>query len=537
VADITSPEDLLLLIERANTLAGLSGDLKILLDGFLNLCSEVSSSDAGAFYQAAPGSRVELLSTWQNQQISACRPDFCIPSEGPSRQGENAAHLSAESDLVLDSDPALIRHGKHLACELGLPGATLTTRCLMVNGTQVGWLQLMNSRQPQSPALDLICNRLAPDIQRMAQYQAEKDHGARLEGLIGILGQIGSSLDPSQILRMIISDASKLLNVELSSLFLVDDQTGDLILKISSREGDMNEESLRVPAGEGIIGFVVQTGKTVIVDDVQRDDRHYQIADKMAKLTSRSMISTPLRASPIQLGTGRGASVERIIGGLEAINKQKGGFNEVDTQLLETFANQAATVWEIAKLYQSAEDLFHGVIQALTKAIDERDPYTKGHSQRVSDLSVELATKLGLDSETIRHIKIGSMMHDIGKIGIPDDILRKPGRLTLAEYQVIKGHPELGVDILGNVHLLAPELAAIREHHERLDGSGYPNGLKGDQISLFGRIVAVADVYDALTSYRPYRDPLPADEAFHLLSDQAGSHYADGCIRALRECV
>jgi HD-GYP domain-containing protein (c-di-GMP phosphodiesterase class II) len=129
------------------------------------------------------------------------------------------------------------------------------------------------------------------------------------------------------------------------------------------------------------------------------------------------------------------------------------------------------------------------------------------------------------------------MMHDIGKIGIPDDILRKPGTLTPEEYQVIKGHPELGVDILGNVHLLAPELAAIREHHERLDGSGYPHGLKGSQISLSGRIVAVADVYDALTSHRPYREPLPIADVFKILDAQAGSQFDYDCIQALRRSI
>jgi HD-GYP domain-containing protein (c-di-GMP phosphodiesterase class II) len=235
----------------------------------------------------------------------------------------------------------------------------------------------------------------------------------------------------------------------------------------------------------------------------------------------------------VVLGQDRGEAESKIIGGLEVVNKLDGMFTEEDAQLLSTLANQTATVLRLARLYAEANELFIDTIKAITTAIDAKDPYTHGHSQRVSDFSVAIAKELNLPPKVIHHIRIGGLLHDVGKIGIPDAILTKPGRLTDDEFKKMKEHPLIGANIMKQVRMLQAELPALAEHHERLDGRGYPFGLRDGQISLVGRVVAVADIFDALTSDRPYRAALSIEDALEILNENRDAHLDGECVDAL----
>jgi putative nucleotidyltransferase with HDIG domain len=237
------------------------------------------------------------------------------------------------------------------------------------------------------------------------------------------------------------------------------------------------------------------------------------------------------------VGKERRLLEERLIGNLMALNKQSGAFDDEDTQLLEILASQASTVLQVAELYGKANELFLDFIKVLAAAIDAKDPYTRGHSQRVSDISVTLAQQLGLDGDVVHDIRIGSLLHDIGKIGVPDHILTKPTRLSEKEYEQIKKHPGVGFTIMEQVHLLRNVLPAIVQHHERLDGTGYPLGLRGDQISLMGRIVAVADVFDALSSNRPYREALEPGAVLSYMQKNVGDQFDNDCVEALQGII
>jgi putative nucleotidyltransferase with HDIG domain len=216
-----------------------------------------------------------------------------------------------------------------------------------------------------------------------------------------------------------------------------------------------------------------------------------------------------------------------------ALARHNASFQQEDAHLMQVLANQTSTFLQVAEMYESAGDLFLGVIKALAAAIDAKDPYTQGHSHRVSDYCVLISRELGLDESLINDIRIGSLLHDIGKIGISDAILLKAGRVTPDEYAVIQKHPQKGVEILSQVKLLEPMLPAIAEHHERLDGSGYPANLTDKEISLMGRIVAVADVFDAMTSQRPYRPALSVPEVLSYLRENAGTLFDSACVQAL----
>jgi len=178
---------------------------------------------------------------------------------------------------------------------------------------------------------------------------------------------------------------------------------------------------------------------------------------------------------------------------------------------------------ETKGLYESVEKGYLETIVALAHAIDSKDTYTRGHSQRVGDLSVEIGRELGFTDRQLRQLQYGGILHDVGKIGIAEGILRKGSKLTAEEMTIMRSHPVLGEAIIEPVGFLVPIRAAARNHHERWDGAGYPDGLKGEQIPLIARIVTCADTFDACTSTRPYSKALPLSRAMEIVESLRGN--------------
>ena len=210
--------------------------------------------------------------------------------------------------------------------------------------------------------------------------------------------------------------------------------------------------------------------------------------------------------------------------------------------LIENAYHQARANREKAAYYESEsryKSLFEGLLQCLGKITEIRDPYTSGHQVRVADLAVAIAKKMGLDSNSIEGIHSAGFLHDIGKLSIPADILTKPVKLTELEYNLVKLHPQTGYDILKDIDFPWPLPEVVYQHHERLDGSGYPRGLKGKAILLESRVLAVADVVEAMSSFRPYRPALDIQEAFVEIRSGAGTKYdskvVNACIEVFEE--
>ena len=206
-----------------------------------------------------------------------------------------------------------------------------------------------------------------------------------------------------------------------------------------------------------------------------------------------------------------------------------GSSRELDA-LTDTFNDLMASV---ALAEAQTEAAYTGAIRALAAALDARDPYTAGHSERVSVLSVAIGKTLSLSADDLEVLRLGALLHDIGKIGVPDDVLRKPGALTDAEFEFIRQHPVLGARILRSVPFLARHIPIVELHHERPDGRGYPTGLRGDDIPLAARIVHVADAYDAMTSARAYRGARPSGDALRELWRCAGTEFHADIVGAL----
>jgi putative nucleotidyltransferase with HDIG domain len=212
-------------------------------------------------------------------------------------------------------------------------------------------------------------------------------------------------------------------------------------------------------------------------------------------------------------------------GWLAAFNSDIGEFGSIEASLLASVGALLGIHSGNAQLYQQQKDFLAGVVRALTSAIDAKDPYTCGHSDRVARVSVRLAEELGLDMEQVNTIYMAGLLHDIGKIGIDDQVLRKPGKLTDDEYAHIQRHAEIGHRILRDLRQLDPVLPVVLHHHEQWDGRGYPRKLAGEEIPLLARIVAVADSFDAMGSDRPYRRGMQEEVLDRILRDGAGTQW------------
>jgi len=216
----------------------------------------------------------------------------------------------------------------------------------------------------------------------------------------------------------------------------------------------------------------------------------------------------------------------RVFGMLTSIiDHEDKYFSEKDIYYLNFLVDKASSSIENLALYENIYENLFSTLYAFVETIEARDPYTKQHSASVSGYAMSIARKNGCSQEEIAKLNISGNLHDIGKIGIPDNILLKPGRLTDAEYKIIKKHPVIGSNIIGHLGMWTDEQGIIRHHHERFDGKGYPDNLKGEDIPFLARILSVADVYDALTTDRSYRQRMSGDDAAEIIKENAGSQF------------
>jgi len=517
------------ILARANRIAS-NTELDDLLDQMLELIILICGANTGTLYLLDKNTDELVFTVVKgdeaiSQQLVGQRIDTHTGIVGATIQQNNPIIIKD-----LSKDPRWYRplgDDKHdgLHNAISIP--------LLLRGKAIGVVQVFNYTHEPLQLAQFLGNRMASEIEKAQLLRASESRGERLEILVSIINEISSTLDRDEILNTIIEKARDLLHVEASSLFLIDPETKDLILHIARNVHETNLPPVRVPAGKGVIGYVVNTGETVIVNEADADQRHYGFVDDISGINTRTILAVPLVAQTVVLGQDRGTTKPKIIGGLEAINKVEGYFTDQDANMMRALADQAATVLHIANLYADANELFLDTISAMVAAIDAKDPYTEGHSHRVSEFSVEIAREFGMPQEMIHHVRIGSLLHDVGKIGIPDSILVKPGRLTKEEFEVMKQHPAIGAKIMGKVRMLQTEISALEQHHEWINGGGYPSGLKSEEITLMGRIVAVADVFDAITSDRPYRQGISTEEALDTLYRESGTHLDRNCVQGL----
>jgi HD-GYP domain-containing protein (c-di-GMP phosphodiesterase class II) len=237
----------------------------------------------------------------------------------------------------------------------------------------------------------------------------------------------------------------------------------------------------------------------------------------------RSIMCAPMRTT------------ETILGVLYVDSPTTHEFCESELELLAAIGNQAGVALHRARLMADMERLFLDVMKAIAAIIDAKDGYTHRHSERVAAFSVRLARQLGLLPDELGVVELSALLHDVGKIGVRDSILNKPDKLTDEEFEEMRRHPAHGAAILANIQSqkVMSLLPGVKYHHERWDGTGYPDGLKGEEIPLLGRILAVADYLDALSSDRTYRVATPLDDVVHLITQQSGLAFDPSVVEAL----
>jgi putative nucleotidyltransferase with HDIG domain len=279
------------------------------------------------------------------------------------------------------------------------------------------------------------------------------------------------------------------------------------------------------PGSERIIGqsmplsssriakHALSKNEPVLVTNMNNDER-FEEASGERRYRASSVLSVPISAKH------RPLAVLNFGGDADVAS-----FTQRDSELVVTLARQFAVALEKDTLMNHLRTAMSGSIRALAGAIEAKDPYTRGHSDRVTHFSVLSAIEIGMSPADVEIIKQAAILHDIGKIGVPGDVLNKKGRLDDEEYNVIQQHPDIGISIVRQIGAMDATLPIIRAHHEKLDGTGYPNNLKGDNIPMGARVLAVADAYDAMTSDRPYRKGMPVETALEELKRCAGTHF------------
>ncbi len=366
-----------------------------------------------------------------------------------------------------------------------------------------------------------LSNEIVMVIENAMLFNERERKVVELDNLLKATEAIASAMQLDPLLDTIMELGMNVMDAEGCSVLLVDEKEKKLQFVAASGAKKEEVKKLSLDMGEGVAGWVAQNDQPLLIEDVSKDTRFSKKVDKTLGQETKSLICVPLKVK------------ERTIGVMEVINK-KGNrtFNQSDMVLFKPLSAQAAVAIERARLYEDLEDMYISTVKSLAAAIDAKDPYTRGHSERVTRFSILIARELGLDDKTQRDVQLSALLHDVGKIGVPISILRKKDKLTDEDWKHIRRHPVLGAEIISPITQLKELVRNIRYHHERYDGKGYPDNLKGEDIPLISRILAVADTFDALTSERPYRNGLSDKAALEEMEIVKGTQLDPACVEA-----
>jgi HD-GYP domain-containing protein (c-di-GMP phosphodiesterase class II) len=383
--------------------------------------------------------------------------------------------------------------------------------CRRLDDQADDWLLLLRWLLEQEQAAQLAEEELAGLSENLATTYEELNLLYRVSGSMEVTRQ------PQEFLQSTCDEVREVMNIETAAAVLLASppMAEEDIVAVAGDQG----------SGEAAICEFLLSQIAPVLGEERRAVLDNNCTDPFGlailKEGVQSWIAVPLIAD------------ERLIGVLAGLNKRGRDFDSVDLKLINSIGNQVSIFLANNRLYGEMRDLLMGVLHALTSAIDAKDPYTCGHSQRVALISRRIAETYGLPAETVRRIYLSGLLHDVGKIGVPESVLSKAGRLTEQEYELIKTHPAVGAKILGGIRQLDPIIESILTHHERPDGRGYPTGLKGEEVPLEGRILGLADSFDAMTSDRTYRDAMPLGKVIDEIRANAGTQFDPEMVETL----
>ncbi|KAF0245233.1 MAG: hypothetical protein FD180_1780 [Planctomycetota bacterium] len=354
----------------------------------------------------------------------------------------------------------------------------------------------------------------------MALPQSEADmrqaHRA-LTTLYKVGNLINGEIDLQKVLKSTMDAVMSQIRADRGTLILIDRERGTYEpVVVHTGVDDPTEDpsqEVRPYLSRTILDSVVRNGQSIISNDAMGDER-FKAGESVIIQHIRSVMCVPLAAK------------EKILG---AIYLDSTGvadvFQQADLELVTAIALQAGLAIDRAKLIEDLESLFFESIRTIVAALEAKDKYTCGHSERVTTYAVELARAMNWNEKDLTTLNLSALLHDVGKIGIPERVLLKPGKLTAEEYEVMKQHPVIGAEIIKHLKNAAAIIGGIRHHHERWDGMGYPDGLRAEQIPAMARVIQMADSYDAMTSHRPYRRGMTHEEVMFEVERCKGAQF------------
>lgn len=351
----------------------------------------------------------------------------------------------------------------------------------------------------------------------------EIDEHQRLTVLLNVTHEISKEIQLDRLLLIIMDEVRKALTADRCTVFLLDEEKNELWSKVAH-----GEKEIRFPAKLGIAGYVASTGEILNIKDAYSDGRFNQEIDRQTGYRTRNMLTFPMRNK-----------LSEVIGVFQVLNKRIGSFNHQDEELLAAISSIASAQIENAQLYEQQRKTFNSFVETLASTIDARDPLTAGHSKRIALYSEELAKIVNLRPERREVLRYASLLHDYGKISLSDAILKNNRRLTEEQYSQMRSHPAITRTILEKIYLPKslrdlPRIAGA--HHEKVDGSGYPDGLTYDEIPLEARILAVVDAFDAMTSIRRYSDRIiDFEKVVRTLENDSGAHFDRFFVEAFKK--
>lgn len=349
------------------------------------------------------------------------------------------------------------------------------------------------------------------EVQRMLQ---------KMERLMEINITLNSTLELSQVLDLIIAKAIEMLECEAGSILLYNKEKDCLYFAASTSSDSKSLAEIPVPLSDSLAGAIFSKNVPLIVNNVDKDIRHNSTVAAQINFRTHSLLGVPMSIQ------------NRMTGVLEALNKRQGTFTDEDVKILTAIASQAAVAIENAQLVKALQESYESTLEGWAAALDLRDKETEGHSQRVTLLAVHLAQEIGMSKEALTYLRQGALLHDIGKMAVPDRILHKHGPLTEQEKAIMRQHPGNAYNMLYPIAYLRSALDIPYCHHEKWDGSGYPRGLKGKEIPLAARIFTIIDVWDALRSNRPYRKAWSVKKTVAYIQEQAGISFDPNLVKA-----
>lgn len=349
-----------------------------------------------------------------------------------------------------------------------------------------------------------------------------------LVSLVKIGRSITAVTDIDVLLKVIAEETKIAIQADRCTVFMLDKEKNELWSKVAL---GMDSQEIRFPADKGLAGYVVKTGEPLNIPDAYNDPRFNPDIDKETGYRTKTILCMPIKNNN-----------QEIIGAFQVLNKLSGVFTKGDEDLLVAIGGSASIALENAQLFEQQKELykeqkilFESFIDTLATSIDARDKITAGHSSRVKLYSMLIVDELGCDPKFKELVEKAAILHDIGKIGIRDSVLQKEGKLTDDEYKHIQEHVRITHDILEKIHT-SDDFKMITEiacsHHEKYDGSGYYRHLSGEDIPYGGRILAVADVFDAITSRRHYRDKMPIQNVIDILLSGKNKHFDGNLVDA-----